>query len=78
MGKIYANLANTSTYNDVLDALNNGDLRIGLHVQGFTGGGSESFVNTPYPAPVPGAALLASIGLGTFHILQRRFVAVPS
>jgi len=40
---------------DVLSALNlggaDGGLRIGIHVQGFAGGGSESFVNGPPPSP---------------------------
>ncbi|MEX2175615.1 MAG: hypothetical protein WD872_14725 [Pirellulaceae bacterium] len=30
-----------------------GSLRIGIHVQGFAGGGSESFVNLPDPVPEP-------------------------
>ena len=39
---------------DVLDDLADGSLRIGIHVQGFATGGSESFVNVPEP----GLALL--------------------
>jgi hypothetical protein len=74
---IYANLANTSTYDDVLDALNNGALRIGLHVQAFANGGSESFVNTPNPVvPVPSSVLLAAIGFGAVRLLSRRSFAL--
>jgi hypothetical protein len=35
------------TIDDVLATLADGNLRIGMHVQGFGTGGSESFVNTP-------------------------------
>ena len=38
------------TVTNVLDAIDNGDLRIGIRVQAFTGGGSESFV-TVFPEP---------------------------
>jgi hypothetical protein len=37
------------TFNDVLADLADGTLRIGLHVQGYESGGSESFVNAPEP-----------------------------
>ena len=44
---------------DVLDELDNGILRIGIHVQAFGGGSnSESFVNVPEPASM----LLLSLG----------------
>lgn len=43
-------LQSGQTFNDVLAELANGTLRIGLHVQGFESGGSESFVNAPEPA----------------------------
>jgi hypothetical protein len=50
----------------VLTSLSTGDLRIGIHVQGFATGGSESFVNVvPVPAAVWlfGSGLLGLIGL---------------
>jgi len=56
------NLQSGSTYNDVLSGLDDGSLRIGIHVQGFADGGSESFVNDGV-IPAPGAVLLASFGM---------------
>jgi len=62
------NLISGQTYASVINALalphngGAGDLRIGLHVQGFaSGGGSESFINiaTPVPEPRTYAMLLA-------------------
>ena len=38
-------LQGSQNYNDTIASLANGSLRIGIHVQGFDGGGSESFVN---------------------------------
>ena len=50
------------TYVDTINALQSGtDLRIGIHVQGFGDGGSESFVNTL--VPVPAAVWLFGSGL---------------
>jgi len=56
------------TFADVIAELTNGDLRIGIHVQAFDGGGSESFVNLPIPEP--SAALL--IGMGLSILASRR------
>ncbi|MBW2540162.1 MAG: hypothetical protein JRE27_11230, partial [Deltaproteobacteria bacterium] len=46
-------LQGSQTYNDTIAALGDGSLRIGIHVQGFASGGSESFVNT-----VPDASIM--------------------
>jgi hypothetical protein len=44
---------------DLISALNSGALRVGIHTQGYEGGGSESFVTTPIPEPETYAMLLA-------------------
>lgn len=69
------------SFSDVLNAIalagNPGGLRIGLHVQGFSGGGSESFVNGigQVMLPVPEASqwmmLLAGVGLIAARTLRR-------
>jgi uncharacterized protein (TIGR03382 family) len=55
------------TVTDIQNDLNSGALRIGLHVQGFGNGVSESFVNS---VPTPGA--LAILGLGGLVMFRRR------
>ena len=69
-------------YADTLAALANGeDLRIGIHVQGYAGGGSEAFVNTTAVVPLPAAAwmgmsLLGGVGgVGFFRRRQQRLLA---
>lgn len=72
-------LISGATYSDVLAALDlggdqSGSLRIGLHVQGFANGGSESFVNgtPPAPVPVPAAGLLLLGALGGLAAMRRK------
>ena len=62
------------TYGNVIDDLSTGDLRIGLHVQAFANGGSESFVNNGPTSvvPTPSALLLGSIGFGIMHRIRKR------
>jgi hypothetical protein len=56
----------SNDFNDVLADLASGDLRIGIHVQGFYSGGSESFINNGYSnngiAPAPGSVILCALG----------------
>jgi hypothetical protein len=44
------NLQGGQTFDDVVAELGTGALRIGIHVQGFANGGSESFINSPSTA----------------------------
>lgn len=57
-------------YADVIDDLTTGELRIGVRGQGFTGGGSEGYVNLPVPEP--GSAMLIGLGLGILGRQKRR------
>jgi hypothetical protein len=50
---IVFNLKAGATLQGVLDSLADRTLRIGIHVQAFANGGSESFVNIPGPAQGP-------------------------
>jgi hypothetical protein len=58
-------------YSDVLNSLESGDLRIGIHVQGFDSEGSESFVNNGI-IPAPGAVFLGGVGIVLVGWLRRR------
>ncbi|MBL9032962.1 MAG: hypothetical protein JNM80_14795 [Phycisphaerae bacterium] len=65
------------TFNSVVDAIANGDLRIGLHVRAIgTSGDSDSFVNgnPPNVIPLPPAALAGLAGLAGVAVLRRRRV----
>ena len=59
------NIAQGSSFDDIINALNNGSLRVAVHVQGFDSGGSESFINTPIPAAawLLGSGLVGLVGV---------------
>ena len=57
-------------YDDVLSELTDGTLRIGIHVQGFASGGSESLVNNP--APEPALFGLLALGAGALACARAR------
>ena len=61
---IIFNLINGQTFADVINELDTADeLRIGIHVQGFANGGSESFVNVPAPGALGVSALAGLVAL---------------
>ncbi len=71
---ILFNFVGAIDFQDVLSALYSGDLMVGLHVQGFADGGSESFVQHSNSVPEPSTLLLlgASV-LGLAGFSRKRF-----
>ena len=55
------------TFSDVINDLNTGELRVGIHVQAFPDGSSESAINyTPEPASI------CLFALGSLFLLRKR------
>jgi hypothetical protein len=69
---IIFNYANGSDYSSLLAALNNDTFRVGIHVQGFASGGSESFIDTP-TTPEPGTIFLLGLGVAGLFGFRKKF-----
>jgi len=66
-------LQNGQTIFDVMDELQNGTLRVGLHVLAFPDGGSESFIDAVNEEiPIPEPSVIALLACGALGMLVRR------
>ena len=65
-----------ANYNNVMTALSDGTLKIGLHVQGLPNGQSDSYISTSSgntqdtPEPLTMLAAGAAVGFGTMFKKQ--------
>lgn len=65
-------LTNDLTYEDLINDLINGTFKIGIHGQGFYGGGSESLTNTVTTVPIPLTIWLFGSGLLAFFVTSSK------
>jgi hypothetical protein len=73
---IVFSLTSGSNYGDVVTAMLSNSFRAGFHVISFENGGSESFVTSPTPVPVPAAGFLLIGALGGLAAVRRRRRAI--
>lgn len=59
-------------FGSLISALTSGELRFGLHLQGLSGGASDSYVNSVTPVPLPAAGILLIGALGGLGFASRR------
>jgi hypothetical protein len=70
---IVFNLLPAKTFSDVILSLNTDRLRVGIHVQGYASGGSESYVNGDrIPVAEPGLLSVGLAGLAGLAVIRRR------
>jgi hypothetical protein len=68
---ITADLQPNKAARDVLNAVQSGQVRIGLQAEGFTDGAPASLINTNICVPAPAAVLLGAIGVALLGCLRR-------
>jgi hypothetical protein len=71
----WLNIAFAGSFSELVEGLHSNTLEVGLHVQGFSNGGSESFVSVPEPAVY--ALLLVGVPLFGFAIRRRKAPTAP-
>lgn len=73
--RITYNLTSGSSFTSLVGAMQTGGFRVGMHVQGFAGGKSASFINGPTPiamVPEPAEWAMMAVGLGMVGLIARR------
>ena len=73
----WLNIAFTTSA-DLVAGLNSGGLRVGIHTQGYQGGGSESLVLSPIPEPETYAMLIAGLALLGFQARRSKRILLPA
>ena len=70
-------ITNGKNIEDVINELNTDQLRIGIHVQAFDNGGSESFItfnnnNNNNPTPIPEPTSISLLGMGVAFLFKKK------